>query len=586
MRRWLVLAATFLFLAVSIPAGVLTQKALTERPPLGLSPYHPVSLYFRLLKVEVHPFTKLDPQASHTITLWETRWPLFWSTGKYDDFLRHMIRRFQETYPNVQVEYVFYRIGDVGTALEHAPAGDLPDVYAGPAESIWAVKDYLIPVTSFVGKSGIPDFEPAALDAVREGRELWAWPRWIESVPWVANAELLKSSGVDPAVILQQGWTRRDVIAFVEKFNQTSKGGPRAWNPASPMVLDASDTGPLRQLLASAGKPSPVTPEGGLAWQGKELADAVRFLDDLRKAGAFPKNTAPMAQRMLELLWEEDAALLVPSHPGLVRHVVERRSRIALGNLKGAKDIDTVFLPPPQADTGSSLSPVTNTSVIAVLRKPRPARDDSQGEGAAKPKKTRQEAREEREYQLAHERLAVEFARFMSRGDAAWLPARLKTVPAFVRDRAHWAEWSELPPELSTFLIDAVGSGPVASSGTPPGEAPGKPSAISPGKVSRDLTGKRGVPSPGSTARGTADGLEAKQEGKEKGKQGIPALSKFERISLERQVIEEAVAPTWKEFWAEPLSPEEFEGRLQDRARAVIAAWHHEREKTPAGTPQ
>ncbi|MCR4402386.1 MAG: hypothetical protein NUW12_06325 [Firmicutes bacterium] len=437
--RWVrIVLAVVSALAVLGFAG--TVVAVFNRPELmPPGPFHPRSLYYRLLGYPVHPWVRVDPARSYTLRVWSTRWPLFKDGYGYDDLIDEAEAEFRAVYPNVEVEYVLLRLDEIGRAIAEAVANTTPpDVVVAPFDPSLVESGLIVPLDAFLrgpaaGDAPAEAFEPRALHAMMVDGRTWAWPAWISVQSWAGNAQLLREAGVDVQRVMTFGWSYDDVLAMVRTLTERQTGVDDRYR-AYALVFDAASTAAVDILMRAAGRGVVLNADGSVAWQGEPLASVLSFLEQARDEDAFPEPASKMGGRMLELFWTGRAAIIGPVGPGFARHIRERRERIIKGGSGAAyTGVEPVLLPVPHPP-GGTVNACTSVTSAMVFRHPRRG-----GEDAA--------------------RLAVEFARLLARKEALWLAREMCVVPAHLADREQVIGVIGPDGASERFLIDSAASG-------------------------------------------------------------------------------------------------------------------------------
>lgn len=403
---------------IALAGFVAAVGVVFSRPELmPPGPYHPRSLYCRLLGYDVHPWVRIDPTRSYTLRVWSTRWPIFSEGYGYEDLMDEATEEFRALHPGVDVEYVLLPLGEMDGAIAQAVANSTPpDVCVGPFDPSLVASGFVVPLDMFMrgkeaGDAVAEAFQQSSLRAVSLDGRVWAWPAWTAVRSWAGNAQLLRAAGVDVENVVTHGWTYDDVLAAARAISSRQAGVEGRYK-AYALVLDSTSTGSLDTLMGAAGEPQVLDPRGGLAWQGSVLSSALRFLGEAREEKAFPEPVAKMDERMLELFWDGRAAIIGPVGPGFARHVRQRQARMAKGSLPYAhKGVEPVLLPVPHPP-GAHRAPCVSVTAASVFRIP--------GRGGRDPSASR---------------LAVEFAQRLARKEALWLARELAVVPAHLEDR-------------------------------------------------------------------------------------------------------------------------------------------------------
>jgi ABC-type glycerol-3-phosphate transport system substrate-binding protein len=367
-------------------------------------PYHPMSLYYAHRGVQVHPYHSVK-DGQYRLVVWETGWPLSWSEHLgFADFAEYMVLGFQESNPNVEVEFRLIRITELALALQEARALDtLPDIYAGPFFPALAEMG-AVPLEPFIDEHDLSLYEQAALEACTVEESLVAWPRWVEVWGWASTPRFL--GDLDASLLAEEGWSWEEAEDFLLS---KAKVAPQA------LVLDSAGTKTFEHLLTAAGVPSVVSPKGELLWQGGPVLEVARFLEGLKSEGVLPRDTSNMHKRLVADFLRGEVAMVGPAGSGFLRLCRE----VNLAD-------ELVMLPVPHPPGGLALVPA-EYNAATVFDKGDPGR-------AA---------------------LAARLALHLSRGPMTWLTARVCGVPAYLPDRQAWRASVGLPTQVTAFLEKA-----------------------------------------------------------------------------------------------------------------------------------
>jgi len=348
--------------------------------------FHPRYIAHEIKGDRIHPWIATDPATMYSITLWDSRWPVFRKElYNYAEFIDYVVQGFAAVHANVRIEVRLFDVTMEGEELRRAiEAGERPDVLAGTFDPQLVRAGLLVDLSPFFDKAEIARFAPAALERVVMDGKTYAYPRWFEPQCMIANATVLARAGVDIEAIRAHGWTWRDVEALGPRFKGTN---------AIPLILDSTDVQAFETLVQSTGGSRAFDASGNLTWSERDLAPLVSVVAGLVKQGTLPSPPSRYRASSMELFWSGRVALMGPASSGFLRYMRERAAgaiRLPSGE-KSTPEFDLAILPfPHQAGQGAIMG---NISSLMVL-------DQGDRERA---------------------RIAVELARFL----AAWSPSKI-----------------------------------------------------------------------------------------------------------------------------------------------------------------
>lgn len=411
----------------------------------GLLPpgsYHPRALYCRFLGYHVHPWVEVDPTKEYTLKIWSARWPIFQDGYGYDDLIEEVIEEFQQTYANVDVEYVLLPLGEVEVAIEKAVENSTPpDICIAPFDPSLIESGLVVPINMFVcdeprediDATPAADFESSTLESVSIDDRFWAWPSWTAVGSWAGNAQILREVGIDVERVMLHGWSYEDVLTMVDALKERQIGVEERYRTYG-LVLSTASTYTIDSLMEAAGSGVVFSQDGSLLWQGETLQSCLSFLKNIRTGKGFPEPVHMMDEKMLELFWTGRAAVIGPVGPGFLRHVRERQDRITKGTLfSGGREIEPVLLPVPHPIDSKICASIT-LHVATVFMRP-----EARGADAA--------------------HLAVRLAEALAGKEALWLARQLPVMPARTEDRERGFDHAVLDGATWSFLSGAASSG-------------------------------------------------------------------------------------------------------------------------------
>lgn len=128
----------------------------------------------------------------------------FWSfhAGKEAEFLENVVKEYNESHEDVQIEHTVVNQSDYTTTLIPTAYanGEAPDIlYVEPATfTKYAKKGMLADISSYYTEELKADMLPSALDAATIDGKIYALPIEMETLGLFYNVDMLKDAGIDP----------------------------------------------------------------------------------------------------------------------------------------------------------------------------------------------------------------------------------------------------------------------------------------------------------------------------------------------------------------------------------------------------
>lgn len=353
----------------------------------------------------LNPRAPLAPGKRYVVRLWTYRWPPAPGGQAYEDWMASALAAFAARHPNIRVEH---RVLDWDTGeqeLQNALRdGAPPDVYGTlPGAAALYSRELQVPADPYLERPSrrspgeLSRYLPQAWEAATVAGRPWAWPWYLAAHVWVANRTALARTGTDPDRIARLGWSRPEAGDALSRLTPGTLG--LTLNPASPAVLE--------DLLAAAGIPAALDPEGTHLWSRPAVSEAAGWLEALRTGGLLP--AASQADAMVDQIMHGRSALL-----GGVRPWLAARLAAVPGSERSL-----VFVPAPGAP--GAVPGMRLSAALLVVFRPRHGTADDQV------------------------RAAVELARFLSRAGHPWVRPDSPLMPAYVPAWRQWAAATRSP---------------------------------------------------------------------------------------------------------------------------------------------
>ncbi|HEX6972561.1 MAG TPA: hypothetical protein VF234_10105, partial [Limnochordia bacterium] len=271
--------------------------------------------------VRVDPLAAPRPDKSYQIVVWDTDVPLPWSPTPYSAAVDEAVAAFQQAHPNITIDYHLYDPADLEAALSGAlAAGQPPDVLGAPL-ALYA-RDWQVPLERYLSEEAREDWTPAAYQAAagaeglsRRRPHLWGWPRWIAPTHWIARRDLLETFGL--AIGSAGAWDYEQILAVLRAHKaagRTRTGG---------LAVDAANPSLFAELMAAAGYPDLLGPQGTLLWTREAMAPVVEFIAHLAEGDLVAAPLPEIARQRLSLLEAGRALAIAPVNAWSTYHLFQ-----------------------------------------------------------------------------------------------------------------------------------------------------------------------------------------------------------------------------------------------------------------------
>lgn len=371
--------------------------------------------------VRIDPLASIDPERRYHLVVWEHEVPLPWDEGSHREALAAAVDEFTKVWPNVTIDVqVFEWYEGHGKLREALATGNPPDVYGMPLGVRLIDARWQVPIDGYLAQEASSDlFESARRSVTHDGRS-WAWPRWVLPNLWVAREDLTPLLGEG-----RPQWTAEEFLSIAADAKTKSGAFGLVANAYDPYLF-------FDVMVASTGK-NLIGSDGRRAWTTEELEAGLAFFKELIERGLTDSNAERMSRTRLASFWNKRAAVIAPTTPWLMRHLLTRGG-VSGGGASGADalpdDVDHLALPvPPPAIDRRAGALRGSVAGYAVFRQA-PYRGDDQT------------------------RLAMLLAEHLSRRLGPWEAAHLFAVPAHPSALPLWRDDAGLPAKELELIVE------------------------------------------------------------------------------------------------------------------------------------
>lgn len=355
-------------------------------------------------EVRIDPMASIDPERRYRLVVWEHEVPLPWDAGSHRKALADAVDEFTKVWPNVTVEVHFLEWDEGHGRLREALAtGTPPDVYGMPFGVRLFDAGWQIPIDPYLAQEAASDLFASARRAVSHDGRTWAWPRWILPGLWAARDDLIPSPGQG-----RFAWTSGEFLEVAADAKTKAGALGLAANAYDPYLF-------YDVMVATTGR-NLIGADGRRAWSIEEIEKGLAFFKELIERGVTGSDAARMSRTRLASFWNGRAAVIAPTTPWLMRHLLTRGvGEEGAGSRRGA----VRPVPPPSLDQPPEALRATVAGYV-IFRQ-----DPYQGDD--------------------HTRLAMFLAEHLSRRLGAWEAAQLFAVPAHPSALERWRAETGFP---------------------------------------------------------------------------------------------------------------------------------------------
>lgn len=202
-RRTLTILLMIIFLLISF-----FSVRYLNRPRIRLGD-HNITINYR---------AKINPKKKYKLKLWDYKWPGEEGDNWYLPYITALIKDFEKTNPNIQVELKLLDFRDGAGELSKALAsGNPPDVYCSAYEVPNFNYEYQIPANIFLKSQEVNVYFPKLSKLLTSDKYLLTLPRWSAPRIWVGNKRLMETAGMSIENIQNQGWRWQDLTKIKNK---------------------------------------------------------------------------------------------------------------------------------------------------------------------------------------------------------------------------------------------------------------------------------------------------------------------------------------------------------------------------------
>lgn len=451
------LSAASLALALAFSAG-LVATALVATGLVGAGLGWKVSFPKDILRLwtpkvqGIDPAAPVDPGREYHLTVWDYRLPFVSAGGApFAEATEEAIERFRRRHPNVTVDLVLIDLAEGPAKLAEAlAAGYPPDVYCSPFGLPFTGSDLQVPVGLYLDYQTWSRYDPLAWQAVKLGRTVWAWPRFMLIWPWLGNADLMKAAGIDVERVSREGWTREEFSAMAARLGASVGSGRTVGSggtTGTAALVTSCPAAVLRDLLLpgrlAAAQAAPVQGEAGAEATdpgGGDAADlsagaeaVVEWLTELRAGGALAPGASLTDPGALDSFIKGRSAVLAGLSPWTADFLfgLQPRPRPWQYSLPPRPEPPRLVLLPPPHGPDEPSAVWLSAATVAVFRQARYRGDDNT-------------------------RLAAELGAELTLGLRPWLWNEPLCVPSSLCEQASWEVRAPKLGEAGVYALRAL----------------------------------------------------------------------------------------------------------------------------------
>ena len=353
---------------------------------------------------------KINPNKKYKIVYWD--YPLLWGeSGDYKTFLQDKIDIFQQTYPNIEIEYKFLSPLEGEIKLkQRLEAGTPPDIY----NSIFADKRFnsklQIPISLLISDEDLKKYHPAAIESFSKENKIWGLPQWLFPQVWVANESILKKADLDLTTIYQHGWNWSLFRKTAQDLSSLEHKKHIIFHPYNEKLLF--------QLLA-ANKGAKIISEKK-EFNKERIIESFELLAELREDTVFPAPEEKMGKKLLPYFWQGKAGIIAPVTPWLLNSIYQQHKRYS--------NISLTLLPVPVSDNMQGKFLVETTGLVLFRQQ------EYQGDD--------------------HSKAVYKFAQFINQKQNFYLSKKLKVLPAYLPSYSNWKREVKLNNKIKDLLLN------------------------------------------------------------------------------------------------------------------------------------
>lgn len=379
------------------------------------------SRMIRVGEVRIDPLAPIDPNRRYHLVVWEHEVPLPWDEGAHREALAAAVEEFTQVWPNVTVEVLFFEWHEGHGKLREAIAkGAPPDVYGMPLGVRLVDPAWQVPVDAYLTQEAAQDLLESARRAVTLDGRAWAWPRWVLPSLWVAREDLTPE--LEKA---RPSWTAEQFLEAAADARTKAGAWGLAANPFDPYLF-------VDVMVASTGK-NLIGADGRRAWSTTEIEQALAFFKELIDRGITDADPGRMSRTRLASFWNRRAAVIAPTTPWLMRHLLTRGGASAgpgAGEEPLPESAGHLALPVPPPAAGRPAGALRATVAGYAVFRQEPYQGDD------------------------HTRFAMFLAEHLSRRLGPWEAAHLFAAPAHPSALERWRADAGLGAKELDLLVE------------------------------------------------------------------------------------------------------------------------------------
>ena len=236
-----------------------------------------------------------DESLTADLSWWHFPWGLTFGHATVEDWAAYQIAKFQETYPNVNIEFSELPWDNWQAAVSAGiAAGTAPDTFAFGSWLALNYFEHLWPVTEYI-QPELDDFIEAAVGVGEFNNEIWAWPWRMSAVTLAVNMNIANEVGAYIPDNETGDWTLDQFMNAVElmTFSRTGGGTPDVFGYVI-YAIDPSINWGMMSWLGNFGGRMFTEDSMWATLNSSENIQALEFLLDLDYRGLVPMGASAL----------------------------------------------------------------------------------------------------------------------------------------------------------------------------------------------------------------------------------------------------------------------------------------------------